>query len=196
MKIGIDIDDVITDTSLAMKKYIDKYDDNGDIRNHMEEVMRGEMPTEQIKKFFKNNIINIMKEAKIKEGASEVIQQLLNEGNEVFIITTRGEIKFKGSEQVTLQYFTTNNINYTKILFNSFEKAKVCKDNNIDVMIDDSIKYCVEIEKEHIQSILFTSVINKQSNTTLKRVNNWRELKNEIKKLKNKLIVVDKNNGI
>ena len=185
MKIGIDIDDVIINTSLAMKKYIDKYDDNGDIRNHMEEVMRGEMPTEQIKKFFKNNIINIMKEAKIKEGASEVIQQLLNEGNEVFIITTRGEIKFKGSEQVTLQYFTTNNINYTKILFNSFEKAKACKDNNIDVMIDDSIKYCIEIEKEHIQSILFTSVINKQSNTTLKRVNNWRELKNEIEKLKN-----------
>ena len=25
MKIGIDIDDVITDTSMAMKKYIDKY---------------------------------------------------------------------------------------------------------------------------------------------------------------------------
>ena len=27
MKIGIDIDDVITDTSMAMKKYIDKYDE-------------------------------------------------------------------------------------------------------------------------------------------------------------------------
>ena len=180
MKIGIDIDDVITDTSMAMKKYIDKYDNNSDIHTHIEEVMRGEMPTQEIKDFFTENIINIMKDTKIKEDASEVIQQLLNDGNEIFIITARGEIKFKGSEQVTLQYLKSHNINYTKILFNSFEKAKICKDYNIDVMIDDSIKYCLEIEKENMKSILFTSVVNKSSNTTVKRVNNWKELKNEI----------------
>lgn len=121
-----------------------------------------------------------MKDAKIKEDASEVIQQLLNDGNEIFIITARGEIKFKGSEQVTLQYLKSHNINYTKILFNSFEKSTICKDYNIDLMIDDSIKYCLEIEKENMKSILFTSVVNKSSNTTVKRVNNWKELKNEI----------------
>ena len=93
---------------------------------------------------------------------------------------SRGEIKFKGSEQVTLQYLKSHNINYTKILFNSFEKSTICKDYNIDVMIDDSIKYCLEIEKENMKSILFTSVVNKSSNTTVKRVNNWKELKNEI----------------
>ena len=104
MKIGIDIDDVITDTSMAMKKYIDKYDNNSDIHTHIEEFMIGEMPTQEIKDFFTENIINIMKDAKIHEDASEVIQQLLNDGNEIFIIAARGEIKFKGSEQVTLKY--------------------------------------------------------------------------------------------
>ena len=72
MRIGIDIDDVITDTSLSMKKYIDKYDDNSDIHNYIEEVMRGEMPTEEIKEFFKENSINIFKNAKVKINASEV----------------------------------------------------------------------------------------------------------------------------
>lgn len=180
MKIGIDIDDVITDTFITMKRYIDKYDDNSDIHSHIEEVMRGEMPTQGIKNFFTENIINIMKSAKIKKDASEVIQELLNEGNQIFIITARGEMKFKGSEQVTLQYLKSHNINYTKILFNSFEKSTICKNYNIDVMVDDSIKYCLEIEKENMRSILFTSIVNKSSNTTVKRVNNWRELKNEI----------------
>ena len=180
MKIGIDIDDVITDTSISMKKYIDKYDNNSDIHTHIEEVMRGEMPTQEIKNFFAENIINIMKDAKIKEDASEVIQQLLDDGNEIFIITARGEIRFKGSEQVTLQYLKSHNINYTKILFNSFEKPKICKEYNIDIMIDDSIKYCQEVEKENMKSMLFTSIVNKSSNTIVKRVNNWKELKNEI----------------
>ena len=180
MKIGIDIDDVITDTSLALKKYIDKYDNNSDIHNHIEEIMRGEMPTQEIRNFFKDNVLNIMKDVKVKEGASEAIQQLLNAGNEVFIITARGEIRFKGSEQVTLQYLKLNNINYTKILFNSFEKVAICKKYKIDVMIDDSVKYCLEIEKENMKSVLFTSIVNKSSNTTVTRVNNWIELKNEI----------------
>lgn len=81
-----------------------------------------------------------MKDAKIKEGASEVIQQLLNEGNEIFIITARGERRFKDSEQITLQYLKSHNINYTEILFNSFEKTTICKNYNIDVMVDDSVK--------------------------------------------------------
>ncbi len=180
MRIGIDIDDVITDTSLAMKNYIEAYDNNGNISNYMEEVMRGEMPTPYIKKFFEDNIIEILKNAKLKENASKVIQRLLNNGNEIFIITARGEEKFKGSEDETLEYFKLNNINYTKILFNSFDKAKLCKDNKINLMVDDSIKHCLEVQKENIKSILFTSVVNKSRNIEIDRVNNWLELEEKI----------------
>ena len=42
MRIGIDIDDVIVDTSLAMKEYIEKFNENKDIYEHMEDVIRGE----------------------------------------------------------------------------------------------------------------------------------------------------------
>ena len=42
MRIGIDIDDVITDTSLSMKEYINKYDKTGDVSKYMVEGMRGE----------------------------------------------------------------------------------------------------------------------------------------------------------
>lgn len=185
MRIGIDIDDVITDTSLAMKKYTDKYDNNSDIYNYIEEVMRGEMPTEEIKEFFRENSIDIFKNVTVKVNASEVIQELLNNGNEIFIITSRGDMKFKGSEQLTLEYLKLNKINYTRILFNSFEKAKICKDNNIDVMIDDSAKYCSEIKKQNMEAILFTSEVNKSSDVKLPRVKDWIELKEKIYAIQN-----------
>ena len=117
---------------------------------------------------------------KVKENASKVMEELLNNGNEIFIITSRGDIKFKGSEKLTVEYLRKNNIKYTKILFNSFEKAKVCKDNEIDVMVDDSAKYCTEIREQNIKTILFTSQVNKLIDVKLPRVNNWIELKEKI----------------
>lgn len=180
MRIGIDIDDVITDTSSSIRKYIDKSDNKSNIYEHIEEVMRGEMPTQEIKNFYRDNSINIFRDAKVKENASLVIQKLIDEGNEIFIITSRGEVKFKGSEKLTLDYLKTNNINYTQILFNSFEKANICKENSIDIMIDDSIKYCIDIANNDMKSILFTSVVNKDEAVKVPRVDNWLELKTKI----------------
>ena len=184
MRRGIDIDDVITNTSEAMKDYIMKYDKNGDISNHMEDVMRGDMTNPIIKKFFEENSAKIFTDAKMKENANEVIQRWIDNGNEIVIITTRGEIRFKGSTEITQNYFKLNNIPYTEILFNSFDKAEVCKKNNIDLMIDDSEKYCREVEKENIKSILFTSEINRNINTTIERVNNWLQLEQKVKDMK------------
>ena len=78
----------------------------------------------------------------------------------------------------------SNKINYTRIIFNSFDKAKICKENNIDVMIDDSVRYCIEIEKENIKSILYTSIVNKSINVKIPRVNNWFELKKMVDVIK------------
>jgi uncharacterized HAD superfamily protein len=185
MKIGIDIDDVITDTSSTMKDYILKQDTNGEITSHIEEIMRGDANTPAIEQFFKDNILYIFKNAIVKENASAVIQRLLEKGHEIYIITSRGEQKkiFKGSESLTLEYLKLNNINYTKIIFSCSDKAKVCKDNNIDVMVDDSIKYCEEIRNENIKSILFTSTVNKSLYTTVQRVNNWLELEEKLNTL-------------
>lgn len=183
MRIGIDIDDVITDTSASIRKYIEEYENNAEIYEHIEEVMRGEMPTQNIKKFFSENSSNIFKKAKVKENASKVIQDLQDKGNEIYLITARGNKVFKDSEQLTIDYLKTNNIKYNKIIFNAIEKVEICKENNIDIMIDDSIKHCTNIAKENIKTILFTSIVNERENTTIPRVNNWTELKSKIEEI-------------
>ena len=183
MRIGIDIDDVITDTSSSIRKYIDKSDNKGHIYNHIEEVMRGEMPTQEIKNFYKDNSINIFRDAIVKKDASGVIKNLMDEGNEVFIITSRGEVKFSGSEQLTLDYLKAHNINYTKIIFNCFEKANICKENSIDLMVDDSVKFCVDIVNNNMKSILFTSVVKKNEIVEVPRVSSWLELQKELENI-------------
>lgn len=178
MRIGIDIDDVITDTSASIRKYIEKFENNEDLYEHIEAVMRGEMPTENIKRFYKENSFNIFKDAEIKENASETIQELVDNGNEIYLITARTDEKFfKGIEQLTRDFLEENNILYTQIIFNSYDKAKICKDNKIDLMIDDSVKHCENVAKENIKSIVFTSVVNEKIITTIPKVNNWKELK-------------------
>lgn len=180
MRIGIDIDDVMTETSIAMREYIEKYDQNGEISEHMEEVMRGEIPNEQVKKFFEDNIIQILKDAKLKENVKEVLKRLLEKGHEIYVITARGEERFKDSESTTLEYFKANQICYTKILFNSYDKAKLCQENGIDLMIDDSVKHCLAIQAKQIPSILFASSVNQEKQVDLETVNSWLELEEKI----------------
>jgi len=184
MRIGIDIDDVMTDTSLAMREYIEKYDQNGEISEHMEEVMRGEIPNEQVKKFFEENIVRILKNAKLKDHVREVMERLMQNGNEIYIITARGENKFKGSEAVTLSSFQEKHIPYTKILFNSYEKANLCQENRIDVMVDDSIKHCLAVKEKQITSILFASSVNQEKKVEIETVDNWLDLEEKINEIK------------
>lgn len=184
MRIGIDIDDVITDTSIAMKEYIEKYDTDGEISKYMVEIMRGEIPTPRIKEFLEENGVKFFNKTNVKPDAVRVINNLLENGDEIFLITSRGEERFKGTEAMTLEFLEKNKIGYTKIFFNSHEKARICRENKIDIMIDDSAKFCVEIQNENMKSILFTSYVNKDIDVDVPRVNNWIELEEKLGEIK------------
>lgn len=41
MKIGIDIDDVITNTSETIEEYVEKSNNSKKLREHMKEIMKG-----------------------------------------------------------------------------------------------------------------------------------------------------------
>lgn len=185
MRIGFDIDDVIVDTSASMKEYIIRYDKNGELMANIEDIMRGDASTPFIENFFVEHFLEIAKNAKVKENATKIIKKLFDNGNEIYLITARGEQRkiFKGAEALTLEYLKQNDICYTNIIFNAIDKAKLCIDNHIDLMIDDSIKHCEAVRNKNISSILFTSVVNKALPTTVTRVNNWLELEEKIEKI-------------
>lgn len=183
MRIGIDIDDVVTNTSETMKEYIMNAEDSEEIKKNMVEIMIGAPTTPCAKKFAKENYLKVFENVHMIENAKEVIGRLLNSGNEIYFITARGEEFFKGSGKITLEFLKNNNINYTEIIFDSKDKAKLCKENHIDLMIDDSVKHCEAVRNEGIKSIVFTSNVNKSIDTTVVRVDNWLELEEKIKEL-------------
>lgn len=185
MRIGFDIDDVITDTSGSMKEYIIKYDKNGELMANIEDIMRGDASTPFIEKFFMEHFLEIVRNAKVKENAAEIIKKLFDTGNEIYLITARGEKRkiFHDTEAFTLEYLKENNICYNNIIFNAIDKAQLCIDNQIDLLVDDSIKHCEAVRDVNLNSILFTSVVNKSLPTTVTRVNNWLELEGKIEEL-------------
>lgn len=73
MRIGIDIDDVITDTSFAMKDYVIKYDKDGEIQAHMVDVMRGDPSTPSVYKFCLDNYLKIFSEAVHNENIKSIL---------------------------------------------------------------------------------------------------------------------------
>ncbi len=183
MRIGIDIDDVLTESSEKIKGYLVKYDKSREGLKHIVEVMRGDIPTEYIKQFYNEDILKMFKNLEIKEDAIDVINRLESKGHEIYFITSRGEQRFKGTEAVTLEFLEKNNIKYKKIIFNSYDKQIDCKNNNIEVMIDDSVKNCELVRNIGIPAILYTSEVNKNIDTDLERVNTWRELEAKIESL-------------
>ncbi len=187
MNIGIDIDDTITNSSEVVKEYCYKYDsayctDNRLIKS-FERIIRGFLDDDVVKRFFNDHARNIGNDIKIKENAKEVIDKLRSKGNKIFIITARSDKFYENAQKFCEEYLKRNNINYDKLITGQTFKIETCKNEKIDLMIDDAIDTCEELAREGIKTILFNSEININKETSVKRVDNWNQLYNEIQNL-------------
>ena len=189
MRLGIDIDDVLTNTSETINELIVNESDSEksqELKEHMKEIMKGNISDFDVLAFCSENYVNVYKRVKLKENAKEVIKRLLDRGYEIYFITARGERMgfFKGAEEATLEFLKANDIKYNEIILGAMDKATVCLENKIDVFIDDSVEHCEDVSKVGVKSIVFTSGVNKDVVTDIDRVNDWLELEDKIREIK------------
>ena len=189
MRLGIDIDDVLTNTSETINELIMNESDSEksqELKEHMKEIMKGNISDFDVLAFCSENYVNVYKRVKLKENAKEVIKRLLDRGYEIYFITARGERMgfFKGAEEATLEFLKANDIKYNEIILGAMDKATVCLENKIDVFIDDSVEHCEDVSKVGVKSIVFTSGVNKDVVTDIDRVNDWLELEDKIREIK------------
>lgn len=182
MNIGIDIDDTLVDSTKNLETEIVKYDTSGDVVKYIEEIMSGGIPTENVRKFLEDHSLEVLGNADIKENAVDVIKRLKAKGHNIFFITSRSDEICMGEKELTINYFKRYGVLYDGVYFDSKDKAKVCKELNVDIMIDDSIRHCESIEKAGIKAFLFTSGVNIGKDTNVKRVDDWLMLEKEIEK--------------
>lgn len=180
MRIGIDIDDTITNTQakideIALKK------ENKTVYDRTKHwyYERFNTSDDEDSIFFHKYAREIMASADIKENASLYINRLHDEGHEIYIITARSNKFAPDIMDVTLDYLKKNDIKYDKIIFQSHDKASICKENDIDVMVDDSIEHINEITDIGIKVIIMDNEYNRNCNGT--RAMNWEEVYNLIK---------------
>lgn len=182
MKIGIDIDDTMTDTFDYLMPYIAKFfnvdikylKDNNISYSNLPKGMK-ERELEFAKKYYDKVIPNTPFKAKV----AEYIDEIKELGHEIIVITARDKTLYTDEYKTTIEELKKNNIHYDKLICD-FDKAKVCKNEKIDLFIDDSIANCNKVNKLGIETILFSNKINIKDKTNLYRVNSWKEIYDKI----------------
>ncbi len=140
MKIGIDIDDTITDTRSCVFKYKKiAYPD----RNPFEML-----PSDLLKNFMAKYELKIHENVTLKDNVVANIKKLAQD-NEITIITSRG----MASEEITCKYLKKQQIPYHQIYFNVSNKGHKAKELGLDLFIDDHDFICQQMQDVGIEVI-------------------------------------------
>ena len=209
MKIGIDIDNVISSFDNALIKEYLKHDktlrNTGIINENAKGIRKGmfDWTQEEDEKFYKENIERIAINLQPIYHAKKYIDKLIKDGNEIYIITGRDNGEYTNPEKMTKDWLKKYKINYDKlILTNAYDKqakAEVCVKNNIDIMIEDSKTTAINISKTRTKVLLMDTRFNKDIKE-LERVRTWKEIYEKItglftEKCMKKIIKVGKQNN-
>ena len=73
-------------------------------------------------------------------GAASTLQKWNNKGFDIHFISSRPNLK--PFQKATVKWLKSHNISYSKLVFGCSNKAEYCKQNNFDVMIDDTFENC------------------------------------------------------
>lgn len=197
MKIGIDIDNVISNfNEVLLNEFLiyDKTLRNSGIVNEHVYITRGmfDWTKEEQNHFYKNNIERIVLKLDTILDSVKYINMLKKEGHKIVIITGRDNGEYNNPYDMSIKWLNDKGINFDElILTNAYKHDKYieCKKNNIDVMIDDSLEMCKKSYNNGINTLIMDTPYNKNNNT-IKRVYNWKEIYNYISNYKKPKIKV------
>lgn len=199
MRIGIDVDNVISNfNEVLLSEYL-KHDkeirNNGIINKNASYIRNGmfDWTEDEEKSFYHNNIERIAKKLKVKAGVKKYINKLKEDGHYICIITGRNNGEYQDAYNMTKDWLDKNLIKYDKLVltdaYKKEEKAVSCMENNIDVMIDDSVGICKCCIENNIKTYLMDTPYNRFID--IKRVNNFKEFYDEVSKMDKKKVILD-----
>ena len=164
MRIGIDIDETITDTIKSFNKVVKKYKLN--LQADYDNIW-----TKEAFKIISPYFLEILSNSPLKKGAKEAIEKLNEMGHELYIITARSNRYQDLIEEMTIKLINDNNLKFKEIYFSQDIKSDLAKKLNIDLMIDDSIDVYNNMKKEGIDCILFKD-----------KIKNWEDVLEYVKR--------------
>jgi len=191
MRIGIDVDNVISNFDDTLLKEYLKHDrelrNTGIINENPEYFRRGmfDWSEDEEQSFYNKNIEKFARNLKPFDDAVYYIQKLKQAGNEIYIISGRNNGEYENPYKLTEEWLSKYHIVYDKLIltnaYNKQEKSNKCIENHIDIMIEDSTSTCLDLMKNGIKVYTMNTRYN-QNEENLDRVSNWKEIYRKISK--------------
>lgn len=96
--------------------------------------------------------MKVSKESTLMAGFKEVYNLLKNQGHEFVVITARGNFieEMKDDAERLLE---ENNLYFDKYFWKVDDKLEICKNENIDIMIDDDWRIIKKLAENNIKTL-------------------------------------------
>lgn len=180
MRIGIDLDDTICNTTEIVHNRLERYAKEENL-NPLD-IMNDEVLKNS---FFSIYLEDIYSNAEPKSGALGVLKRLKSRGNEIYIITARRSNfvpSIKAVIPITENWLNKNHIEVDGIITSAYgeTKADVCKRYSIDLMIDDDPYNYKKIVSLGKKCLLFDD--HERYNLREDYVTSWQEVESYIER--------------
>ena len=179
MRIGLDIDGVVIDSETTFRVYEEIYacnEINKKIINREEGKyqQRYDWTPEEKDNFNKKYLFKGASESHLMAGFLPVFKLLKEQGHEFIAITARGGF-IPEMKDDALRVLKENNIILDGYHFHILDKLEICKQENIDIMIDDDYRIIESIANEGIKTLYFrdTNLKKLEESEYIHEVNNW-----------------------
>ena len=193
MRIGVDIDGVLTNRYQFQMDYGAKYCCDNNIKYSIDPKEYNtsgifNLDERQYIDFWDSYLEFYAINEKPLANSSDVLKKLRSDNHEIIVITARWTTERKdekGEKMRTIvkDWLAGNDIIYDELIFSSEDKLNWCLDKKIDLMIEDEPK-CISNVSSLIPVICFDTQYNKQCmGENIIRCYSWYDIYNKIKGL-------------
>ncbi|HWJ02775.1 MAG TPA: hypothetical protein VNU93_03785 [Verrucomicrobiae bacterium] len=174
MLIGVDIDGVVSDSYPYWLGELNKH-----YNKQVKELYRYEMhlifdvPWEDMNQFFVANVDRLFMIPQPMPGARRVLE-FLRRKHEIHLVTARR----REEEDVTREWLQKHHIPYDKLMVvGDRSKAEICREQGIELFIEDYAVNADMISKTGIPVIIFDAPYNRvELPQTVMRCHNWGQI--------------------
>lgn len=161
MRIGIDIDDTLANTRDLQQIYWQEF-----IKENPTDEFSSDLPSninsfgnDYIDKFWDTYRYDFAFKTVGIKGASEVIDKLKDK-HEIWIMTSRPKHKYKNNlEELLKKWLNDNKLYCDEIRTTIYDKGLYMKENNVDLLVDDSYHHCESAIKNGKKAIWFSELV-------------------------------------
>ena len=180
MTIGIDLDGVLFDSESWYRSYAELFDlkihgEGATDENEPNVENKYNWTTQEFQQFVDECLPTITLEAPVKPYAKEVIKLLKERGHKLIIVSARGDLS-DWEIGATYERLEKEGLTFDKIFLNQTNKAIRCKEEGIDVMIEDGFNNVNLIAESGVKCLYFRELPAPPSNhKNITEIYSWGE---------------------